>query len=302
MLTTLTRIVKFGWQGFLRNSGFSVGTTFVTFIALFLITSIFVIQGVGKNLVSSLESKVDISVYFNVEATDANIAFVQKVINDYPGVAHVEYISRDQALANFKETHKDDANLMEALNELDSNPLPASLNIQATQTEDYANIASFLGKNDFKNIIDKVNYSQNEQVIQRLASVTQAIQVGGMAISIILALIAFAVTYNTIRISIFAQREEIEIMRLVGAGNPLIRGPYIFQGVLVGILASVLSLGLLYGFAYAFSASMPQFFQELQITDFVKQNLLIIFSLDLLCGMLLGGLSSFFAAEKHLTY
>jgi len=77
---------------------------------------------------------------------------------------------------------------MEALNELGVNPLPASLNIQATQTEDYANISSFLGKEDFKKIIDKVNYSQNEQVIQRLASVTQAIQVGGMAICIILAL------------------------------------------------------------------------------------------------------------------
>lgn len=302
MFTTLTRIIKFGWQGFLRNSGFSVGTTFVTFIALFLITSIFVVQGVGKNIVSSLESKVDISVYFNVDATDANIAFVQKVINTYPGVAKVEYISRDQAIANFRETHKNDTNLIEALNELDTNPLPASLNIQATETEDYANIASFLGREDFKNIISKVNYSQNEQVIQRLTSITQAIQVGGMAISIILALIAFAVTYNTIKISIFAQREEIEIMRLVGAGNALIRGPYIFQGILMGILASILSIGLLYGVAYAFSSNIPQLFQELKITDFVKENLLIIFSLDLLCGMLLGGLSSFFAAEKHLTY
>jgi len=86
MFTTLTRIVKFGWQGFLRNPGFSIGTTFVTFIAFFLITSIFVIQGVSKNLVSSLESKVDISVYFNVDATDANIAFVQKLLMNIPGL------------------------------------------------------------------------------------------------------------------------------------------------------------------------------------------------------------------------
>jgi cell division transport system permease protein len=234
-------------------------------------------------VVVSLQDKIDISVYFKSDAPEENILALQDELIILPEVKTVEYISRNEALTRFKDRHSDNPVILEALGELDDNPLEASLNIKAKAPEEYSSIAAFLGKNQFTEFIDKVTYFQNKQVIERLSAIVRTLQRSGIALSLVLALIAVLITFNTIRLAIYTSREEINIMKLVGATKEHIRGPYIFEGVLYGFIAAVSTL-ILY----------------LPVNAFDLSNLPFIAALMIVIGVVLGVLSSFIAVRRYL--
>ena len=300
MLTSFVRVVKSGWLNFWRNKWLSSAAIFMMSLALFGITSLILVNVLVNSLVTDLEDKIDVSVYFKLDTAENDILKVRSDLVGLAEVKSVEYISTDEALANFKERHKDNEVLMQSLGELDINPLEASLNIKTKETSQYESIAKFFNQSNYQDIIDKVNYLENKAVITRLSSITKAIRQIGFLILLILAILAILVTYNTIRLTIYSSRKEIKVMKLVGASNWFTRGPFVVEGVLYGVMASIISLFVMYPVLWYLSSKISAYLPGTDIFYFFQVNLIVLFFIQILIGVTLGVSSSLVAIRRYL--
>jgi len=234
--TNLTRILKTGWQSFVRNRWLSTATVAVMMLALLVVGCLALFNVMTQAVVENLESRVDVSVYFNRDVEEAKILGVRQELVNLPEVKSVDYISQEEALKRFKERHEENDVLMQSIEELDQNPLEASLNIKANYASQYETIANYFNEERLKSLIDKINYKQNKDIIDRLTRLTGNIQKGGWAISLALGLLAVLVSFNTVRLTMYSWRDEISVMRLVGASNWFIRGPFVMEGIIYGLV------------------------------------------------------------------
>jgi cell division transport system permease protein len=273
---------------------------FIFILTISLITSLFLFQRTSGYLVEGLREKVDMYVYFKEELSSERIMEVQAELSKMPEVKEIVYISREEALERFTERHEGDQAIIESLEELGRNPLLASLNIKAWDATQYAAIASFLTNASFSDLIYKVDYQQKKAAIDKIFSITDSISTAGLIASIVFAVVAVLVAFNTVRLAIYNRREEIETMRLVGASNWFIRGPFLVQGILGGLLAVLASL-LIFGIGLYLLAPKVEFLVSgFNIFEYFLSNLWLIFLIQLGTGVVLGGLSSWIATRKYL--
>ena len=300
MLTTLFRIIKYGFLGFWRNGWLSTATLSIIVLALLVFEGLIISNVLTKTALTSLQEKIDISVYFKSNTSEDDILKIKKSLESLAEVKGVEYISRDRALEIFKERHKDDPTITQSLEELKENPLLASLNIKAHNPKEYVTIADHLEKADFKVWFEKVTYAQNAIVIERLGRIIDTAEKGGLILIIFLALIAALITFNTIRLAIYSSREEIGIMRLVGASNSFIRGPYVVEGIIYGLVAGILSVIIAAPIVYFVSPYVKIFISEMNLWTYFTSHLIGILEYQLLFGIGLGVISSVIAIRKYL--
>lgn len=296
----LKRIYDAGWTNFKRNSYLSFGTTGVMTLVLLLFAGLMVVNFLSSTIVGGLEDKVDISVYFKNEAAEEEIKAVKTELENNSLVAKVEYISREQALNDFKERHAGDALIQESLSELADNPLQASLNVKALDSSKYPSIVQFLEANKFRSLVDKINFYENEQVIARVRSISNGLRNWGFLATVILAVVAVLVTFNTIRLTIYNQKQEIEIMRLVGGSNWHIKAPYLVEGALYGALAAVITLVIFYPVAYFLSPKVESLMPGVSLIGYFFSNGIQFVFLVAFVGILLGVASSFVAIRRFL--
>ncbi len=298
--TNLVRIIKTGFQNFKRNSWLSAATISIIVLTLFVVTALLLLNVVTQSVVTSLENKVDISAYFNAESPENEILAVRQELIKLPEVKSAEYISKNEALRQFKERHKDNSVLMQSLEELDDNPLQASLNIKAQTAAQYQVIVGFLEQEKYSSLVNKVNYHQNKEVIERVSNLAKNIGAGGIAASFILALMAVFVTFNTIRLTMYNWKDEISVMRLVGGSSWYVRGPFVVEGMIYGALGAVISLILMYPLLYFVSPKITSFLPEVDLLYFFKINFFQILILLLFVGVALGSVSSLIAIRRYL--
>jgi cell division transport system permease protein len=204
---------------------------------------------------------------------------------------------------------------MQGLQEVGGNPFPASLNIKAKDPGQYGNIANFLTtKNPLSSsgspIIDKVNYQENKIIIDRLSAIIPTVETAGSIIAGIFIIVALIVVWNTIRLIIYAARDEIAVMKLVGASNAYARGPFVVSGIMYGITSAIITLILMAIFAYWSDAVVLKLagvdvasnFSLIVnvLSGYFIQNFGEIFVLIMGSGIVLGGLSSYVAARRYL--
>lgn len=300
MPTLLKRIIKSGWQDFFRDGGLAAATVFILFLAVFLVSSLFLFREISHFLISSLEDKVDISVYFKDGTLEEDILNVKEELLKISQIKSIKYVSKEQALIDFMEKHKNEPVLMESLEEVGGNPFLPALNVKAWQASQYEAVSNFLESSGFKNSIEKVDYLQRKPVIERIFSLSSMVEKAGIVLSIILALIAVLVTFNTTRLAIYKEKDEIIIQRLVGASNFFIRGPFLVQGVICGLFAAVLCLIIFTLFCWLFSSRISFFFPDLNIFQLLLENFWILILIQLIFGIGLAVLSSFIAIRKYL--
>ena len=296
----LNRVIAAGWTNFRRNSYVTFGTTGVMALVLLLFLGLIAVNFLSGVIVSGLESKVDVSVYFKTDATDNDIATVKADLESLNTVKSVQYVSRDDALAMFKERHAQDALIQESLAELDQNPLEASLNVKATDTGQYASIVSFLETHKLRTTIDKINYYENEAVIGRVQSISHSAQQWGFIITLVLAVIAVLVAFNTIRLTIYNQKNEIEIMRLVGGSNWYIRAPYLVEGSIYGVFAGIFALVVFYAAVSSVTSKVALVMPGVSLIGYFTGNLAQVVLLVLAAGVALGIVSSLIAIRRFL--
>jgi len=300
MITTFYRIIKHGFQNFWRQRLTSAATLTVMILALLVFSSLVIFNVIASSALVSIQEKIDISVYFDTTAPEDEILRIKRSLEELQEVKTVEYISRDRALELFKERHADDETITQTVEELDENPLSASLNVKAEDPGEYSVIASYLENVAFEEYVEKVTYAQNKVVIDRLASIIKISRQAGSLLTLIITIVAILVVFNTILITIYSNREEIEIMRLVGASNMFIRGPYIVEGIIYGILDAILSLLIILPAGYFVSPYLKVFIPSMDLSGYLTANMFKLFTYQLAFGIGIGIVSSLIAIKRYL--
>src|SRR3989344_3663538 len=261
----INRAIKQGVVNFWRNGWVSLATVLVMVLALFVLGALFFSNVLLTSALSRLEEKVDISVYFKTSAPEEDILALKSALGKLQEVKAVEYVSSDQALAAFQERHAENALITQALEELGENPLGASLNVKAKDPRQYEAISRFLEAESFENIVDKINYRQNQVVIEKLTGILKASRALGLGITLALSAIAFLV-----------------------------------EGVIHGAIASVLTMLAFWPLAAWLGPKADRFFGGPNLLNYYLSNFLAIFLMLLTAGVVLGVISSLIATRRYL--
>lgn len=296
----LKRVTIAGIMSLWRNNWVTLATILVMTLAVLTTGSLLLGNVLLTSSLSGIENKVDVSVYFKTDAEEPAILGVRDALLRLAEVKSADYISRDDVLNSFKERHIANALITQSLDELDGNPFGATLNIKAKEISQYEGIARFLEAGTFSSVIDKINYRQNKLVIERLSNILSASRRLGAGLSIALAVIAVLVTFNTIRLAIYTSKEEISVMRLVGASNRYVRGPFIVAGIIQGILAAIIAMLIFYPLTLWLGPRAESFFGGPNLFNYYLAHFLQFFAILLGVGILLGSVSSFIAIRRYL--
>ncbi|HEX5429779.1 MAG TPA: permease-like cell division protein FtsX [Patescibacteria group bacterium] len=299
--TVFKRLVKSGVTNFFRNIWLSVAATSVMTITLFIIATILVLYTLTAVSLTNIKDKVGITAYFNNTTSETEILTIKDEVAALPGVKEVDYIPKDLARDQFIAAHQDDPLLIETLNEFSEsdNPLPASFAIKANDLPDYAGIAQVLNSDRYSPYFSKIR--DNSTVINKLNKITSAITQGGIGLTVVFVLVTILVMFNTIRLTIYNRREEVEIMRLVGATNWYIRGPFIIEGIMYGLLATIIASGIMILLLFLLSSRLEGFL-SLQTAGSGLINGLYwkVLVADLIVGVGLGIIASSIAIRRYL--
>ncbi|MEI6304782.1 MAG: permease-like cell division protein FtsX [Candidatus Taylorbacteria bacterium] len=315
VFTTFKRITRTGFVNFWRNGFLSFAAIVVLTLALLSFGSIIFLGAFGRALIADVKDKVDINVYFALSAPLQDMLAVQSDLKRLPEVASTTFISSDQVLVNFKAKWQDNTLIMQGLEEIGDNPFPATLNVKAKDPGQYGGITQYLQNKDLTMtdgtpLIEKVNYEQNKLIIDRLGTIIPAIEKAGSITGFIMVVVAIIVVFNTIRLIVYTSKDEISVMKLVGASNIYVRGPLVVSGVMYGIISGVITLILMAAFSYWSDVVILRFAGveiaanfELVVnvlSKYFSANFSQIFILIMGAGVVLGALSSYVAARRYL--
>lgn len=306
MKTTLTkRIVTAGLRGFYRNRTVSLSSIFILTITLSIITAFYLFRAIFGYTLEEITKKVDVRIYFSADASEEQIGDVKAKLMGLPQVKSVTYTSREQALEDFREKHAGDQLTLQALDELGANPFGASLSVVAKDTSQYQVIAEQVQSGSgllgaAAGSVDKINYYQLKDSIDKLNNIIGWTNTVGFWLSMVFILMSCMIVYNTIRLAIFVYRDEIAVMKLVGASNMFIRGPFVVEAMLYAFSATLVTL-VVYFFATIWVAKKTVFFFEgMNLHAYFVSHLLELLGLLLLSGMVLAIVSSLFAVRRYL--
>lgn len=264
MLISLVRIIKFAFQNFWRNVWLSIATLSIIVLTLISISSLIFVTVLTNEAINSVKQLVDLNVSFKPEVTLEEVQEIESSLRELEQVSTTEFISKADALREFEEYHKDEKLIQQSLKELDENPLGHALIIKAKNIEDYPSILVFFQEEGREEKIQEFNrnFEKHEVILERMASITKRVRELALAITIVFALIAVLIVFNSIRIAIYTHSEEISIMKLVGASNAFVRGPFIFESIWYAFLATLITLALLYPLVNVANPYINQFFSS----------------------------------------
>jgi cell division transport system permease protein len=304
MMTGLRRVVRSGFVAFWRNAYVSAASIFVMVITLFVIMATILIEQLLMSSLTMIQSRVDINVYFVPDAATEDIDELTRRITALPEVDSVTFTSQEEALAQFRERSQNDEIVLQALNELGKNPLGATIAIRARDTSQYEVINAFLEEQRENQataapLIDTINYNRNKESIDRLTNLIDATERASFITMIVLVVAAVLISFNTIRLAIYTAREEIGIMRLVGASNTYIRGPFMLQGIMYGLIAGILVLLLYFPILMGLGPRTEVYFEFNLYTYFID-NFAYFFAMVVGVGVAIGLVSSTLAVARYL--
>lgn len=302
MFLAFLRIIKYGFYNFWRSGWPSVATVTTIVVALLVFDGLVFVNVVGGKTLELLKNKIDISVYFKSDVEEDKILELKKKLEEnLPEIKLIEYVSKEKALEIFKKKHKEEETITKALEELGENPLLASLNIKTDNPEDYAVVDAYLKQNeDILEIIERVSYAQNALVIERLSKIINTSKKAILFLTALFGVLAGVITFNTIRLAIYSNKDEIEIMRLIGASSFFIQGPYIIEGIIYGIVSALVSFLILVPIIYFVSPYLQIFVSEINLVQYFLDNYLSFVGYQVAVGIGLAVVFSFLAVRRYL--
>ncbi len=302
-IVNIKRMFRSGVLNFARNGMVSLASVLIMTITLSVITGILLFEHVLETTLINVENKVDVSVYFVPGVDESAITALKTKVENLPQVATTQYISEKDALSDFRGRHQNDQTTLQALDELDTNPIGAMLNISAKDISQYESISKFFSDDaaldaSAQSIIDHVSYNKAE--IDIINSILNKGRMLGFAVALVMMILSVLITFNTIRLAIYFSREEISVMRLVGGGRTQVHGPFFVEGALYGIIATIITLVIFLPITYWFGKNMTDFFQGINLFQYYLKNIGQFFVIIVLFGVGLGALSSALASRKYL--
>lgn len=302
---SIARVIRNALRNFRRNVWLSIATTVIMTLTLLTISFLYAVNVLGVHVLSTIEQKVDIAIIFNAKTTAAQIATIKKDIELRSDVESTRLITSDQAREDFRRRHADDPYIEEALRELEVNPLPSSMFIVAKDPRFYETINSSLQSEKYAPFIEKVNFQNSKTVIEKMIHIMEVIKNAGLIITATFSVLVILIMFNTIRLAIYSFREEIDIMRLVGASRWYIQGPFLVESVLVAVVSVIISSSILYVSLNTMSPQINQFFFTGQNANFDIYQYFVIhwpqaIGIQFGAAVLLAVVSSYVAVRRYL--
>ena len=300
-MSSLLYFFKESLQGFTRNLSTTLGSIVTIFLSL-LIIGVFLVGGVMvENMVSSVEDEVSITAYVADGADQESIDSLMSDIGRLEGVASVDFTTKEEALEAFSQTAS--ADILESLDGV--NPLPASIDIELSDPQSVESIAAQIEANEmFRAVCDNPDdpaesLKYGQETVGKLFQLTKYVRYIAVALIALLVFIALVFINNTIRLAIMARRKEIAIMRLVGASNGFIRGPFLMEGALHAVIGAGLAVGVLQLLRMYVIPKVESALPFITI-DVSGTTYLMIFAILVGAGLILGLLGSAFAMRRYL--
>jgi len=302
MLVSTYRVLKFAFQNFWRNFWLSLITISMLVLTLLTVNILLVVNRVTDEAIHLVENRIEVSVYFNNDADQKKITSAVEYLRSLSQVRDVEEINADEALAKFRLRHENDPEIISSLEELGGNPFGSTLIVKAQEAKDFSIIIDALENPQFRDVIREKDFSDYQQIVEKIKKTTDQIRAAGIVLSIIFFLIALLIIFNTVRIAIFIHREEIGIMRLVGASNWFIKGPYLVETVLLSLLAVLIVMAILYPSLAFIEPQYKQYFggETAGLVKYFEQNGWWIFGSEFLGLLVVTMVSTSLAMRKHL--
>jgi cell division transport system permease protein len=297
------RILQSGSRNFMRNMWLSTAATAVMTVTLAIVLFSFVSNSALTNTIKNVTDKIDVSIFLKDSVTPDQITTFRAKLASDPNVASVEYTSKLDALAEYRAQHANDPTLRDAISETD-NPLPASLQIKAKDPKKLDSIIGVVNQPENKQLLDPEappTYSgKNKTNIDRIVSFSNFFKNTGLILSLVFLIISTLIIFNTIRMAIFTRRDEIEIMKLVGATKWFIRGPFLFEAALYGIIAAIIATTLTYAALLGGGPKLSNYINVQGTIDLFRQYPLVVIGGQMLIGAFIGIISSLLAMGRYL--
>lgn len=262
-MTRIAYIFTAAWQGFWRNPVMSMAST-LTVSFMMLLFAFFVVTDRGlQSAIAIFESKVELAAYLSDEAKVSQILDLKTRLERDPAISRVEYVSKDDALRRLQEdsTRRGDLGPIE---QIGSNPLPASLELKLANAQETKRIAAELREEVGNGVVTEV--VDYPQVVEDLLTITRVLSLGGLAVLGTMLFLTLFVIVNTIRIAVHARRDEIEVMQLVGATEVLVGAPFVIEGILVGVLGALVALAIVFASAGPVTGALVRFLDILPLS------------------------------------
>lgn len=300
MFLSLARIIKFSFQDIFRNIWLSLVTIIILILALFTVNMLLVVSLIGETAVKAVHDKIDINLYLKTSAGDEEIFALKDQIASLSEVREVTYISKQEALAQFTEKHKDNQDVLGALSELSINPLTPTLVIKPVGLDVFDNLINRLNALDSE-IIESRNFTNYKNLLGKINGITAKVTDAGLMLSSIFIFITMLVIYNSVRVAIYTHRHQISIMKLVGASNYFIQMPYLVSSIIytfAGVLAIML---IFYPFLTLLQPYLETFFvgYNINLLTYFYGNAIKVFGLQFLAAALINIFASMFAVRKY---
>jgi cell division transport system permease protein len=299
-MISLYRIIKFSLQDIGRNIWLTIVTITILLLALFSINTLITVRLVSDATVAAVRDKIDISLYLKSDSPESVILALKDQISASPRVKNVNYISKEEAIASFRERYANDQAILGALKELGRNPLSPSLTITPKDFSESNLVISELKVLDSP-LIESRDFSDNSIILEKINNITKRVSEVGLFIISIFILTSLLVVYNAIRVAIYTHRQEIEIMRLVGASNFFIYMPYLFSAFIYALLSVLIIIGIFYPFLSLLQPYLETFFvgYNINILAYFLKNFLFIFGGQFLVVLFITAVASLLAARKY---
>lgn len=303
-LGSLQRTGRMALDSFRRNLWLSAVTILILTVSLLLFSLVLGINVVAGKLTASLQSRVDLTVTFKPGAPAVTVSDLEQRLRVVEGVRTVTHISADENLRQFSERHQDDPDIAATLKLFTTNPLGASSVVTATDTAAYEQALAIVNEPAYTPAIDatKNSLTANAETIRRFGEITGKVKTLGLGVAGLFLLIAVLVIFNTLRITIYTHREEISIMRLVGASNGFIRAPFVLESLLYAVIATVVAFAVIVPLIQSAAPFLNRLLldYDTNLVSYFNGHLLQTFLLELAVAVGLSGLSALIAVGRYV--
>lgn len=301
-MRSFLRVIRFAFQSMLRNFWLSFVTVSVFCLTLLTVNAVIVLNVLAQASVQSVEERVQVTVYFTSDTTETMVKNVQAYLLGLSQVKEVTYITADEALTSFKERHANDPVILAALDEVDGNPLGQAIKIRSYSASDFPFIIEALNTPEYSPFIKEKNYNDYTNALAALSDFSEKVRIGFLMLAAFFGFIAILIVFNTIRVAIYVHRDEIGIMKLVGANDWFVRGPFLLESTIYAFAATGIMAGAISALLVAANPYILQFFAgvDVDLVGYFSENAVLIFGAQFVGLSLIGLATTAVAMRRYL--
>ncbi len=301
MLIYLQRSLRSAWNGFIRNGWLSLAAVFIMAQALLIVSILASLNMVIGASIQAVNERIDVAIFLKETATEEQALALKSEVEQYDGVRQVLYISPQEALDKFLAENRNRSIIREVV-PADDNFLPASIEVKADDPYLIEGIVERIQASQVGSIVSETSLEDNQKLIERLRGLGSTVQKVSLVLALVLIVLALLIIFNTIRITIFTRRREIEIMKLVGATDWYIRWPFLIEGMLYAVVATVVAMAVMLILYASFVQPLiaSQLLSEGSEPMFTTGFFVLLGFVQLGLGLVVGVVSSAWATKTHL--